>query len=113
MLALIIQVMFAVWGCLKSYTLTKFLCSFCTEVDILNLKYLARYMASISIFDCIIMPTTFRLGLLLDLLEFLAGVCRSSHWSCSSNLLAAYKPNETGKLLTFERDYFKVQLYIF
>ena len=103
--------MFAVWVYLTSYTLTKFLCSFCTEVDVPNL--IASYMASISIFDCIIMPTTFRLGLLLDLLEFLAGVCRSSHWSCSSNLLAAYKPNETGKLLTFERDYFKVQLYIF
>ena len=49
------------------------------------------------------MPATVQLGLLLDLLGFWLGPADPTHCACSSNLLAAYKPNET----------FKMQLYIF
>ena len=62
--------------CLISYTLTKCLCSFCTEIDIPTLKYLAKHNTQL-VFLTAIMPGTVQLGLLLDLLGFLAGTCRS------------------------------------
>ena len=60
-----IEVMCAVFGdCLLGYMFTKFLCSFCTEINIPTLKYLARYTALNSIFYCMNATTV---ELLLDL----------------------------------------------
>ena len=57
--------------------LTECLCSFCTEIDIPTLKYLARHADRPQlVFFTAIMPATVQLGLLLDLLGFLAGACR-------------------------------------
>ena len=42
--------------CLLSYMLTKFLCSFCTEIDIPTLNYRARYTDVNSIFYWIMQP---------------------------------------------------------
>ena len=42
-------------------------------------------------------------------LAFWQGPADSTHCSCLSSLLAAYKLDETGKLLTFLKDSFKVQ----
>ena len=71
-----------------------------------TLKYAARRLTSFNIiFDWV---TTNQF--LLDWLGFgsdgpLLLTCRSSY---SSSLLGAYKPNETRKLLSFERDSVKV-----
>ena len=90
--------------CLTSYTLTKCLCSFCTEIDISTLRYTARHKGlTISIFNGHNAPATAQLGLLLDLLVFWLGPADPTYCSCSSSWLAAYKPNEN----------FKMQLYIF
>ena len=50
--------------CLLNYMFTKFLCSFCTEIDIPTLKYLARYTDLNSIF---LMHNETTVQLLLDL----------------------------------------------
>ena len=50
----VIQMMCAIFGdCLLSYMFAKFLCSFCTEIGIPTLKYLASYRGFNSIFYCI------------------------------------------------------------
>ena len=73
--------------------LTKMLCSLCTEIDIPTLKYLARCTGLSSIFE--IMQPQFSYCLIA--LLALVGTCRPS---CLSSLLASYKLNQTGKLLT-------------
>ena len=50
--------------CLLNYMFAKFLCSFCTEIDIPTLKYLARYTDLNSIF---LMHNETTVQLLLDL----------------------------------------------
>ena len=54
----VIQMMCAMFGdCLLSYMFTELLCSFCTEIDIPTLKYLARYTGFYTgIFYCIMEP---------------------------------------------------------
>ena len=80
--------------CLQSY----YVCSLCTGIDIATLKYLARCSVLNSIFDWVVQPQ-FSYLLLLDWFSFVRlGTCRPS---CSSSLLAAYKRNEIGKLMTF------------
>ena len=77
---------------------TKFLSSFCTAMIIPTLKYLAKCIGLKSIFACIMQPQS-----VLNWFVGLAFWLRPAdaiHCSCSSSLLAAYKLNETGKLLT-------------
>ena len=78
-------------GC---YMFANILCSLYTEMGKPTLKYLGRYTGLNSIFDWIKQPQFIYclIGLAL------VGTCRPS---CSSSLLAAYKLNETGKLLIF------------
>ena len=63
-----------------SYMFTKFLCLFCTEIDIPTLKYLARYKGLSSTFYCIMQPQ-FSYCMICEvwyvgLACFLAGTCR-------------------------------------
>ena len=53
----VMQMMCHIFGdCLKSYMFTKFSCSFCTEIDIATLKYVAKYTGINNTFDCIMQP---------------------------------------------------------
>ena len=73
----------------------KILCLLCTEIDKPALKYPARYTGLNIIFEWTVqnISVTYCLNGLA-----LVGTCRPS---CSFSLLAAYKLNETGKLMTF------------
>ena len=70
-------------------SLGKFSCSFCTEIDIPTLKNQARYPSLNSVFDSFIGSA------------FWLEPADPTHCSCSCSLIAAYKINETRKLLTF------------
>ena len=62
-------------------------------------KFLARYTGLNNIFDGIMQPHCSYC--LICWFGFLAATCRPTHCLCSSNLLAAFKLNEIGKILTF------------
>ena len=73
-----------------------------TDIDIPTLKYLARHADRPQlVFFTAIMPATVQLGLLAITCfvgVFWLGPADPTHCSCSSSLLAAYKPNETFKV---------------